>query len=79
MNIYFQTHGCTTNLSESEIMMGLLRKAGFKIKEIPVTHYPRKAGKSVFEGKLTNLPKPKVVFDLLKEMRILWRDMREKN
>jgi len=69
---------CSLGLGTTELLVKA-RKAGFKIKEIPVTHYPRKAGKSVFEGKLTNLPKPKVVFDLLKEMRILWRDMREKN
>jgi MiaB-like tRNA modifying enzyme len=29
--IFFQTHGCSTNFSESEIMAGLLDKAGFKI------------------------------------------------
>lgn len=29
--LYFQTHGCSTNQSESEIMMGLLSKAGFEI------------------------------------------------
>ena len=29
--IYFQTHGCSTNFSESEIMGGLLKKAGFDI------------------------------------------------
>ncbi|MBW2974438.1 tRNA (N(6)-L-threonylcarbamoyladenosine(37)-C(2))-methylthiotransferase [Candidatus Woesearchaeota archaeon] len=29
--IYFQTHGCSTNLSESEVMTGLLKRAGFSI------------------------------------------------
>ncbi len=29
--IYFQTHGCSTNLSESEVMVGLLDKAKFEI------------------------------------------------
>jgi len=29
--IFFQTHGCSTNFSESEVMAGLLAKAGFKI------------------------------------------------
>jgi len=33
--IYFQTHGCSTNLSESEIMMGLLKKANFEIVSEP--------------------------------------------
>lgn len=31
--LYFQTHGCSTNFAESEMMMGLLVKAGFKIAE----------------------------------------------
>ena len=35
MNIYFKTHGCSTNFSESEVMMGLLEEAGFKIVERP--------------------------------------------
>ena len=30
-NIYVQTHGCSANLVESESMMGLLTKSGFKI------------------------------------------------
>jgi MiaB-like tRNA modifying enzyme len=29
--IAFQTHGCTNNFSESEIMAGMLKKAGFQI------------------------------------------------
>jgi len=29
--IYFQTHGCSTNLSESEVMVGFLEKAKFEI------------------------------------------------
>ena len=33
--IYFQTHGCSTNLSESEIMTGLLKKADFEIVKEP--------------------------------------------
>lgn len=30
-NIYIQTHGCSANVAESEAMMGLLAKAGFRI------------------------------------------------
>jgi len=33
--IYFQTHGCTTNLSESEVMMGLLKQAKFQLTNEP--------------------------------------------
>jgi len=29
--IFFQTHGCTTNLSESEVMMGLLKESDFEL------------------------------------------------
>ena len=29
--IYFKTHGCSTNFSESEVMMGLLKEAQFEI------------------------------------------------
>ena len=30
-NVYIQTHGCSANVVESEAMMGLLTKSGFKI------------------------------------------------
>ena len=30
-NVYIQTHGCSANLSDSEIMLGLLTKSGFNI------------------------------------------------
>jgi MiaB-like tRNA modifying enzyme len=33
--VFFQTHGCTVNFSESEIMKGLLEKAGFSITSEP--------------------------------------------
>ncbi len=29
--VYFQTHGCSTNFSETEVMQGLLKEAGFEI------------------------------------------------
>lgn len=65
---------CNLGLGTTELLVKA-RKYGFKIKQIPVVHYPRKAGSSVFEGKLINLPKPKVVFDLIREMRVLWKDI----
>jgi len=34
-NIYFQTHGCSTNFSETEVMQGLLKEAGFEIVTQP--------------------------------------------
>lgn len=33
--IYFQTHGCSTNFSETEVMQGLLKESGFEIVAQP--------------------------------------------
>ncbi|MGB9631488.1 MAG: hypothetical protein ACPL09_05895, partial [Candidatus Methanodesulfokora sp.] len=35
MRIYIETHGCTMNASDSEIMAGILRKAGHVIVDDP--------------------------------------------
>ena len=53
------------------------RENGFKIKQIAVNHLPRKIGQSVFESGLS-LPKFKVVMDLLKEMRVLRKELHKK-
>ena len=67
---------CSTGLATTEIL-AKARKKGFKIKEIGVNHYPRILGKPVFEWEIgINLPKPKVVFDILKETLKLWFDLR---
>ena len=34
-NVYIETYGCSANQSHSEIMMGLLERAGCKIVKIP--------------------------------------------
>jgi len=68
---------CRLGVGTTELLVKA-RKAGFKIKEIGVHHYPRKAGSSVFESKGISLPKPKVVLDLVKEMIVLWRDLHKK-
>jgi len=66
---------CKTGLSTTE-MLAKARRKGYKIKEVGVNHYPRTLGKPVFELEVgLNLPKPKVVLDLLKEMAILFYDM----
>lgn len=69
---------CNRGLGTSELLVKA-RKFGYKIKEIPVTHYQRKQGKSKFEGKFIAIPKPKVVFELIREMRALWKDLHSKN
>lgn len=67
---------CKLGLGTTEILVKA-RKYGYKIKQIPVTHYPRLAGKSVFEAKGLSLPKPRVVLDLLKEMKVLKEDLKK--
>lgn len=67
---------CCTGVATTELL-SKARKKGFKIKEIGINHYPRILGKPVFEWEIgLNLPKPKVVFDILKEILKLWYDMR---
>ena len=66
---------CRTGVATTEIL-AKARKKGFKIKEIGVNHYPRILGKPVFESGFLNLPKPKVVFNILKEMMMLYKDIK---
>lgn len=69
---------CTTGVATTELL-AKARKKGFKIKEVGINHYPRILGKPVFEWEIgLNLPKPKVVADILKEIIKLWIDMRIK-
>jgi hypothetical protein len=60
-------------LGTTEILVKA-RRAGYKIKQIGVHHYPRKAGQPVFESKL-KLPKLSVVLDLFKEMAKLKEEL----
>jgi glycosyltransferase involved in cell wall biosynthesis len=67
---------CTTGVATTELL-AKARKKGFKIKEVGISHYPRIMGKPVFEWEIgLNLPKPKVVLDILRDMAALWIDMR---
>lgn len=69
---------CNTGVATTEIL-AKARKKGFKIKEIGVNHYPRIFGKPVFESESgLNLPKPKVVLDIIKETATLWFDIHNK-
>ncbi|MBI2101427.1 glycosyltransferase family 2 protein [Candidatus Woesearchaeota archaeon] len=68
---------CRTGVATTELL-AKARAIGFKIKEIGVGHYPRRFGQPVFEGRFLNLPKPRVVIDLLKEIRMLYRDLEQK-
>ena len=68
---------CSTGVGTTELL-AKARKKGFRIKEIGVHHYPRKFGQPVFEGKFLNLPKPKVVVNILKEIILLYKDINAK-
>lgn len=69
---------CSTGVATTELL-AKARKNGFKIKEIGVSHYPRKFGQSVFESKFLNLPRAKVIMTLLKEMILLYKDLHSRN
>jgi len=65
---------CNTGLFTTELLVKA-RRAHLKIKEIGVHEYPRKAGKTLWTMPLINFPKPKVVFDILKEIKNLWLEI----
>ena len=65
---------CRTGVATTELL-AKARKKGFKIKEVGVAHYPRKFGQPVFESKLSNLPKPKVVKEILEDTVLLYKDL----
>ncbi|NOZ80419.1 MAG: glycosyltransferase family 2 protein [DPANN group archaeon] len=65
---------CTTGMVNAEIITkAAIKKAA--IKEVPIPHYHRFAGRPVFEANKWAIIKPKVVMDLLKEMKVLWKTM----
>jgi glycosyltransferase involved in cell wall biosynthesis len=53
------------------------RRLGYKIKEIPVTHYPRTAAESAFAS--GGFVKPKIILGQVKEMLALSKDLRTHN
>jgi glycosyltransferase involved in cell wall biosynthesis len=66
---------CNTGLATTELLVKA-RKKRFTIKEVGVNHYPRIFGKPVFSLEIgLNLPKPKVVWDIVKEMINLWVEL----
>lgn len=68
---------CRTGVATTELLAKARRK-GFGIKEVGISHYPRILGKPVFEWEIgLNLPKPKVVLDILRETASLWVEIRK--
>lgn len=58
----------SSGAADAEILLKTKRK-GYKILEVPVSHYSRYAGKPIFEGDNTwGLIKPGVIFRLLKDL-----------
>ena len=66
---------CRTGVATTELL-AKARKKGFRIKEIGVHHYPRRFGQTVFESGFLNFPKPKVIKEIIKEMKMLYRDLK---
>lgn len=68
-----------TGLIDAEILIKA-RKKGFKIGQVGVNHYPRTRGQTRFEinqrNKIFAFVKPRVIIDILKEIRNLWSDLR---
>lgn len=68
---------CRSGLADAELLLKA-RLAGFRIKEVPVAHLPRRTGASCFEvsgGKLFNLPPPNVIWNIIKEIYALRREL----
>lgn len=67
-----------TGLTDAEVLIKA-RKRGFKIGQIGVKHYPRIHGRTSYEIGARNkgfaFVKPKVIIDILKEMKTLWLDL----
>lgn len=68
-----------TGLIDAEALIKA-RKKGFLIGQVGVTHYPRTKGRTAYEiGRRNNIiaiVRPKVVIDILKEIKSLWRELR---
>ena len=68
-----------TGLIDAEVLIKA-RNRGFSIGQIGVTHYARTQGQTRYAiGKRNDffaIVKPKVVIDILKEIKTLWRDLK---
>jgi len=64
-----------TGLIDAEVLIKA-KKQGFAIGQVGVTHYPRLKGQTIYAGGSIAIIKPKVVMDILKEIKILWKELR---
>lgn len=67
-----------TGLTDAEVLIKAQRE-GYKIGQTGVRHYPRLHGRTSYEvgtrNKIIAFVKPKVIVDILKEIRTLWLDL----
>lgn len=68
-----------TGLIDAEVLIKA-RKNGFSIGQIGVKHYPRMKGRTAYEmgrrNKIFAIVRPRVIIDVLFEIRNLWSDLR---
>jgi len=67
---------CKTGVGTSELLIKAGRK-GYKIKYIGIHHFPRYSGSSVFEQKGSNMPKIKVIKDIIDEIVLLKKSVKK--
>lgn len=68
-----------TGLIDAEVLIKA-KKHGFLIGQVGVEHYPRIHGRTIYEFGIRNniiaFIKPKVILDILKEIKNLWPELR---
>lgn len=69
-----------TGLTDAEVLIKA-QKLGFKIEQIGVKHYPRIHGRTSYEvgvrNKIFAFVRPKVIIDILGEIKTLWSDLKK--
>lgn len=67
-----------TGLIDAEVLIKA-KKKGFKIGQVGIKHYPRLHGRTIYEvgarNKIFGFVKPRVIIDVLLEIRTLWSDL----
>ncbi|MBI2028412.1 MAG: glycosyltransferase family 2 protein [Candidatus Levybacteria bacterium] len=68
-----------TGLIDAEVLIKSL-KNGYSIGQIGVSHFPRRFGRTTYEvgtrNKIFAFVRPEVIIDILKEIKILWKELR---
>jgi glycosyltransferase involved in cell wall biosynthesis len=66
-----------TGFIDAEVLIKA-KKNGFSIGQVGISHYPRTSGKTIYAMGNVGLAivRPKVVIDILKEIKLLWKELR---